>query len=216
MLFNLFFHKKQNRDKIEAFKNVGEVPAEELNDRLDKQFEQLPGELKCIRNILLKNPEASAGYSFMDGIVISPYCIFLITHRCEEGTIDGRLSENTWFLNEREEIENPFISMKERIKALKPLVDTRYHNSFISMVSFKENCTFKIDPGLCKMVSNELVVHEQNLAEYIHRKLFVARFQHTAPLITETVMESMYQTISSNQISPVKGKEKHRKPAKKH
>lgn len=91
---------------------------------------------------------------------------------------------------------NQFIQNYGRIQAIKGILDKKYHDLFISMVSFTKRCTFKIDElDFSKIASNELIVYDVELSYYIQRKVSVLKIQHNEPLLNEGDISIIYNAI---------------------
>jgi hypothetical protein len=204
-LLNLFKNNKEV-EQIKKEKNTQSSSAnkEQIAKRkgeigeykIDIQLDQLPKEYKYVSDILVKNSKARSGYSQIDHMVISPYGIFVIETKNYQGTIYGGKTRKTWSVNGKFKMMNPFTQNYGHIQAIKDIVDKRYHDYFISMVSFTKRCTFKIDElDLRKIASNELIVYDVELSDYIHRKVSVLKIHHKEPLLSENEINDIYNAL---------------------
>jgi hypothetical protein len=69
------------------------------------------------------------------------------------------------------------------------------------MVSFMKRCTFKVDLDYRKIASNELIVYDIELSEFIHRKVSVLTVKHNEPLLTEQDIISIYNSFLNTNIT---------------
>lgn len=211
MLLNLFkkSQKKQNKaeelkpkqqtkkDKQHVATRKGEIGEYKINIQLD----QLPSEYKYLSDIMVENKKSSTGYSQIDHIVITSYGIFVIETKNYQGTIYGGKNRKQWSVNGKFKMMNPFIQNYGHIEALKSLVNKRYHSNFISIVSFTKRATFKIDVELRKIHSNEMIVYDVELSDFINRKISVLKLIHKKPIIQEEEINSIYTIISNANIA---------------
>lgn len=177
---------------------------------MDIQLDQLPKYYKHLSDLLVKNPKAKTGYSQLDHIVITPFGIFVIETKNYQGTIYGGKDRKTWSVNGQFKMMNPFIQNYGHIQALKNFLDQKFHHLFISMVSFTKRCTFKIDDlELRKIASNDLIVYDVELFDYIHRKVSVLKLEHKEPLLNENEVLMIYDAIYAANITDPSIREKH-------
>lgn len=190
--------KSQSKDVAKIASRKGELG----EYKIDIQLAQLPKEFKHLSDIQISNSKAKSGYSQIDHIVISSYGIFVIETKNYQGTVYGDRERKTWSVNGKFKMMNPFIQNYGHIQALKKYIDTEYHQLFISMVSFTKRCTFKIDDLLIrKIASNDLLVYDVELFDYINRKISVLKLQHKEPILKENEIHSIHQSIERANIS---------------
>jgi hypothetical protein len=195
---------KKKPDEITARKGeLGEY-------KIDIQLDQLPNDCRYFSDLLVKNPKAKSGYSQIDHVVLTPYGIFVIETKNYQGTIYGGKDRKTWLVNGKFKMMNPFVQNYGHIEALKTLIHEKNHNFFISMVSFTKRCTFKVDLSYRKIASNELIVYDIELSEFINRKVSVLKLQHNEPLKSKTDIDSIYQDIALANITDPNVRENHK------
>lgn len=182
--------------------------------KIDIQLAQLPKDYKSLSDLLIKNKEAKSGYSQIDHVVISPYGIFVIETKNYQGTIYGGKDRKTWLVNGKFKMMNPFIQNYGHIQALKYIIPQKYHSHFISMVSFTKRCTFKVDLEFRKIASNDLIVYDIELSEYIHRKASVIKLQSKEPLLSNEEIDSIYLSIKKENIEDPSIREFHKQSLK--
>jgi hypothetical protein len=113
-------------------------------------------------------------------------------------------------VNGKFKMMNPFIQNYGHIEALKNCVEANYHHLFISVVSFTKRCTFKMDElDYRKIASNQLLVYDVELFDYIHRKVSVLKVQHDQPLLNENEILKIYNAIKAENITDQKIRESH-------
>jgi hypothetical protein len=150
-----------------ASTRIGELGEHKINIQLD----QLPKDCKSLSDLMIPNPKSRTGYAQIDHIVISPYCLFVIETKNYNGEIKGGRTDQQWSVSNRYKMYNPLKQNYGHIKAIEGLIKGVAAVKFISMVSFTMRCRFSIDPELRKIHSDELVVYDVELSEFISRKL---------------------------------------------
>jgi hypothetical protein len=225
LLFLNFLKKKKNEDKLKQA-NVTKSKPKKVNEqvavrkgeigeyKIDIQLDQLPKEYRYLSDLLVKNPKAKSGYSQIDHVVLTPYGIFAIETKNYQGIIYGGKERKTWLVNGKFKMMNPFVQNYGHIKALSSLIDEKYHGLFISMVSFTKRCTFKVDLDYRKIASNEMIVYDIELSEFIHRKVSVLKIHHKEPLLTESDILTIYNAFSKANITDPKVREEHKRSLK--
>jgi hypothetical protein len=225
LLFINLFKKKKEKNTAKKVKTTSQKPSKntervsnrkgELGEyKIDIQLDQLPKEYRYLSDLLIKNPKAKSGYSQIDHVVITPYGIIVIETKNYQGTIYGGKDRKTWLINGKFKMMNPFVQNYGHIQALKSIVDERYHDFFISMVSFTKRCTFKVDLNYRKIASNELIVYDIELSEFIHRKVSVLKIHHKIPILNEQEIVKIYHIFSNANISDTKIRELHKQALK--
>ncbi|WP_226036058.1 nuclease-related domain-containing protein [Aquibacillus saliphilus] len=224
MLLFLNFLKKKKKDKTEPnqSKITSPIPKKsneqiatrkgEIGEyKIDIQLDQLPKDYRYLSDLLVRNPKAKSGYSQIDHVVMTPYGIFAIETKNYQGTIYGGKDRKTWLVNGKFKMMNPFVQNYGHIKALTSLIDKKYHNLFISMVSFTKRCTFKVGLDYRKIASTEIIVYDIELSEFIHRKVSVLKIQHKQPLLNENDISAIYHAFSKANIidSKIRNDHKH-------
>ncbi len=179
--------------------------------KIDIQLGQLPKEYRYLSDLLLKNPRAKSGYSQVDHVVITSYGIFVIETKNYKGTIYGGKDRKTWLVNGKFKMMNPFVQNYGHIMSLTSLIDKKYHSLFISMVSFTKRCTFKVGLDYRKIASNEIIIYDIELSEFLHRKISVLRIHHKEPLLNERDISIIYSAFSNANITDPIVKEEHKR-----
>jgi hypothetical protein len=206
MLLFLNFLKMQKTEappekaKTVATKQVAVRKGEIGEFKIDIQLDQLPKDCRYLSDLLIKNPKAKSGYSQIDHVVLTPYGIFVIETKNYQGTIYGGKDRKKWSVNGKFQMMNPFVQNYGHIKALSSLIDQKYEEFFVSFVSFTKRATFKVDLDYRKIQSNELIVYDIELSEFIHRKVSVSKIQHKEPLFSESEISRVYNAFSDANI----------------
>jgi hypothetical protein len=225
MLLFLNFLKKKNEDKPKQAnvttsipKNANEQVAIRKGEvgeyKIVIQLDQLPKDCRYLSDLLVKNPKAKSGYSQIDHVVLTPYGIFAIETKNYQGTIYGGKDRKTWLVNGKFKMMNPFVQNYGHIKALTSFIDKKYHDLFISMVSFTKRCTFKVDLDYRKIASDEIIVYDIELTEFIHRKVSVLKIQYKQPLLNERDIIAIYNAFTNANITDPKVREEHKRALK--
>ncbi|MGG0658351.1 nuclease-related domain-containing protein [Rummeliibacillus pycnus] len=216
MVFGFLFNKKKQNEKEVTNSSVTKTTESKKNNehwanrkgelgeyKINIQLDQFPKNYKYHSDLLIKNGKSSTGYSQIDHVIITPYGIFVIETKNYQGTIYGGKDRKTWLINGKFKMMNPLLQNYGHIQAIKELVDKKYHEHFLSIVSFTKRCKLKIDPELQKIQSNELVIYDILLSEFINRKIAILKLQHNEPLLTNDEIDWIYNTLSqSNVLDP--------------
>jgi hypothetical protein len=190
---------------------IGELGEYKINIQLD----QLPRGCRYLSDVLLTNSKSKSGYSQIDHIILSPYAIFVIETKNYAGTIYGNRDRAKWSVNGKFLMNNPFNQNFGHIKAILSLLSNVEDSQVVSMVSFSRRCTFKVDNELRKIQSNELIVYDTELSEFINRKLKVLHLQFNCPIFTDKMLQHMSNVLIENNITDKTIREKHVKEIKK-
>ncbi|WP_410513541.1 nuclease-related domain-containing protein [Paenibacillus sp. BR2-3] len=184
------------RPKIEPTR-IGELGEHKINIQLD----QLPKDCKYLNDNMIPNPKAKSGYSQIDHVVISPYGLFVIETKNYNGEIKGSREDRYWYVNNRFKMFNPLRQNYGHIKALQAILPEAIAVPHVSIVTFTMRCRFSIDPALRKIESNELVVYDVELSEFINRKLIRMKAVTKEKPLGEKQIEEAYATIKAANIS---------------
>lgn len=211
MFLQLFKKKQKNIDINKPVATIKEDREEskvssarkgELGEyKIDIQLDQLPSNYKYISDVMLKNPKSVSGFSQIDHIVITPYGIFVVETKNYQGTIYGGRDRKVWSVNGKFKMMNPFIQNYGHIQVLKGLLDSKFKGTFISIVSFTKRCTFKVDLDMRKITSDELIIYDTELTEFIQRKVSVLKLQDNTLSISETEIEAILSSIQKANIT---------------
>lgn len=184
------------RKKIESTR-IGELGEYKISIQLD----QLPKECRYLDDLLIKNPKSRSGYSQIDHVVISPYALFVIETKNYNGEIKGNRDDKYWLVSKRFRLYNPILQNFGHIKALERLMIEFNTVVYVSMISFTMRCRFSIDPELRKIQSNDLVVYDVELSEFISRKLIRLKTESPDPLFTNDEIDHIYDILAKANIS---------------
>ncbi|MEK4521170.1 nuclease-related domain-containing protein [Psychrobacillus sp. FSL W7-1493] len=184
---------------------IGELGEYKINIQLDR----LPKNSKYLSDVLIENSKAKSGYSQIDHVVFTPYAIFVVETKNYSGIIYGDRSRTKWSVNGKFPMMNPFNQNYGHIQAIKGVLVIHDETQFISMVSFTKRCTFKVNDELRKIQSNDLIVYDTELSEYITRKINVLKLQNSKPIYSTNELQSLYNTIESANILDLHIRDKH-------
>ncbi|WP_339317598.1 nuclease-related domain-containing protein [Paenibacillus sp. FSL R10-2734] len=184
---------------------IGELGEHKINIQLD----QLPKECKSLSDLMLPNSKSRTGYNQIDHVVISPYCLFVIETKNYTGEVKGGRTDQQWTVSNRYKMYNPLKQNYGHIKAIESLIQGIAAVKFISMVSFTMRCRFSIDPELRKIHSDELVVYDVELSEFISRKLLSLKTGTPEPSISPAQIQSIYEHLLQVNITDVEIRKLH-------
>ena len=144
---------------------------------------------------MLPNSKSRTGYAQIDHVVISPYCVFVIETKNYNGEIKGGRTDQQWSVSNRYKLYNPLKQNYGHIKAIENLIKGVGVVKFVSMISFTMRCRFSIDPELRKIHSDELVVYDVELSEFISRKLLSLKTGILEPPISAAQAQTIYDHL---------------------
>ncbi|WP_028596548.1 nuclease-related domain-containing protein [Paenibacillus assamensis] len=194
----------RNKQKIGS-EQIGEIGEYKINLQLD----QLPKDCRYVSDVMIRNHKSRTGYAQIDHIIISPYGLFVIETKNYKGEIKGSKSEKYWTVSRRFKMYNPLMQNYGHIKALEGLLDNDSNVLYISIISFTMRCRFAIDPELRKIESNELVVYDVELSEFINRKLNRLKVTKGEPLLLHENIQHIYEAIHAGNITDPKTRAAH-------
>lgn len=202
--------KKTNNATTKIKDNRTAVRKGELGEyKIDIQLSQLSKDYMYLSDLLIKNPKSSTGYSQIDHIIITPYGLFVIETKNYQGTIYGGKNKKTWLINGKFKMRNPLMQNYGHIQALKNFIEDKYQQYFISLVSFTKRCTFKIEEELRKINSNELVIYDVELTQFINRKVAVLKLQYKKPIFLKNEIETIYNSLLNANITDAAIRKQH-------
>lgn len=188
--------KKPSKPKVEPTR-IGELGEHKINIQLD----QLPKDCQHLNDLLVPNPKSRSGYSQIDHMIISPYALFVIETKNYKGEIKGTREERYWSVSNRFRLYNPLMQNYGHIKAVELLLADLMNVRYISMISFTMRCRFSIDPELRKIGSDELIVYDVELSEFIQRKISRLKIEQPSPRFTDEEVRAIKDVIASANIT---------------
>ncbi|MBY0011636.1 nuclease-related domain-containing protein [Paenibacillus typhae] len=188
-----------------AATRIGELGEHKINIQLD----QLPKECKSLNDLLLPNPKSRTGYAQIDHVVISPYGLFVIETKNYNGEIKGGRTDQQWSVSNRYKMYNPLKQNYGHIKAVESLLKGIPKVKSVSIISFTMRCRFSIDPELRQIKSDELVVYDVELSEFISRKLLRLKAENPEPLFSRIQIQSIYNQLSQLNITDSESRKLH-------
>ncbi|MPY18876.1 nuclease-related domain-containing protein [Paenibacillus glucanolyticus] len=170
---------------------IGELGEHKINIQLD----QLPQGCKYVSDLMVTNSKSRTGYSQIDHVVITPQGLFVIETKNYTGEIKGTRENKSWTVSNRFKMYNPFMQNYGHIQAIKSLLSDYQKSRYISLVSFTMRCRFSVDPELRKIQSDELIVYDVELSEYIQRKMNRIQAEKVDTVLTEGDIQEIYQSL---------------------
>lgn len=202
--------KKPSKPKVEPTR-IGELGEHKINIQLD----QLSKEFQHLNDLLIPNPKSRSGYSQVDHLVISPYGLFVIETKNYNGEIKGSRKDKYWNVSNRFNMYNPLRQNYGHIKAVELLLTNFNNVKYISMISFTMRCRFSIDPELRKIGSDELIVYDVELSEFIQRKITRLKAEEQSPRFTIEEVKAIKEIIAKANITNPIIRAEHIEKAKK-
>ncbi|WP_419885750.1 nuclease-related domain-containing protein [Paenibacillus sp. B-A-8] len=124
---------------------------------------------------------------------------FFIETKNYNGEIKGGRTDQQWSVSNRYKMYNPLKQNYGHIKAVESLIKSIPKVKFVSIISFTMRCRFSIDPELRQIQSNELVIYDIELSEFISRKLLRLKSESSEQLLSQAQVQSIYdQLIQAN------------------
>lgn len=184
---------------------IGELGEHKINIQLD----QLPKGCKYVSDLMVANPKSRTGYSQIDHVVITPHGLFVVETKNYNGEIKGTRDNKSWSVSNRFKMYNPFMQNYGHIQAIKSLLPDYQKIRYISLVSFTMRCRFSVDPELRKIQSDELIVYDVELSEYIQRKMNRIQAEKTETALTDSDILKIYQSLNEANITDPKVRAEH-------
>jgi len=197
-------NSQRNKPNVEPTR-IGEIGEYKINIQLD----QLAKNYKYLSDLLIVNSKSKSGYSQIDHVVFTPYAIFVIETKNYQGTIYGDRNRASWSVNGKFKMMNPFNQNFGHIQAIKSLIDAKDELTYVSMVSFNRRCTFKVNEELRKIHSNDIIVYDTELSDYIMRKLNVLKLQPNIKVYSDEEIGYIYNQLLEHNISDQSVRQEH-------
>jgi hypothetical protein len=189
----------QNKNKQEQQRKSvrkGEIGEYKVNIQLD----QMPKEYKHLADLLVTNPAAKSGYSQIDHVLLTPYAIFVIETKNYQGEIKGGRDDKQWSVNNRFTMMNPFHQNYGHIEIVRKITNAP-REAIVSLISFTRRATFSVDPALRKISSNDLIVYDIELTEFIERKINYIKLTEKKSKFTAEQIDEMYLALKQAHIT---------------
>lgn len=87
------------------------------------------------------------------------------------------------------------------IKALESHLSDIPNTLYISMISFTMRCRFSIDPDLRKIGSDELIVYDVELTEFVERKLVRLKAENPTPRFNGNEVDAIIERLTNLNIT---------------
>jgi len=201
---NLNLVSKKGKPKVTSTR-IGELG----EYKIDIQLEQLPKNYKYLSDVLLPNANSKSGYSQVDHIVITPYTIFVIETKNYAGTIYGDRNRAKWLINGKFPMFNPFNQNYGHILAIQSFIKGVEASKFVSMISFTRRSTFKVNEELRKIQSNDLILYDTELSDFITRKINSIKLLNKSPIFLDNELLHMYNMLNEANITDHSIREQH-------
>lgn len=184
---------------------IGELGEHKINIQLD----QLPKGCMYLNDLMVVNSKSRTGYSQVDHVVITPRGLFVIETKNYNGEIKGKRAEKSWMVSNRFRIYNPFMQNYGHIQAIKSYLPNYKEARYISMVSFTMRCRFSVDPELRQIQSDDLIVYDVELSEYIQRKLLRIQAEQPDMVLSEADIQKIYDSLLEANITDLSVRAEH-------
>ncbi|WP_067621140.1 nuclease-related domain-containing protein [Alicyclobacillus acidiphilus] len=195
---------KQQKRKVDP-SHIGELG----EYKIDVQLRQMPREIRYVSDVLVRNPKSRTGYSQIDHVVITPYGLFVIETKNYKGEIKGKRTDKRWNVSGRFNPYNPLRQNYGHIKVLENILSEFKNLTFVSIISFTLRCRFSVDPELRKIQSNELVIYDVELSDYIERKLLRFKSEMSEPILSDSDVSRVYELINRANITDPQDRAEH-------
>lgn len=197
---------KAKRKKPDSRKSIrkGELGEYKINIQLD----QLKDECLYLSDLMIENHKSKTGFSQIDHVAITKYGLFVIETKNYQGEITGNATDRYWTVSNRYKLYNPLLQNYGHVQAVKQVLHDVRSLAYISIISFTMRGRFSVDPALRKIQSDQLVIYDVELSDYIQRKL--TRFSlEKAPQMTRQEMENIYNLLVKANITDPKRRKQH-------
>ncbi len=181
--------------------------------KIEVQLRQFSNGNRYFNDLLIVNPRSKTGYAQIDHVLITTYAIFVIETKNYKGFIRGKREDSSWRVNSKYNMYNPLRQNRTHINVLKRLLKECGDLRFISVVSFTKRCELHIDPDLRTVDTDEFVVYDILLTEFIERKLIRLRHEYSSPLLSDSDISSIFQVFCEKNITDPTVRKEHDKKA---
>jgi len=184
---------------------IGELGEHKINIQLD----QIPKDYKYLSDLMVVNAKSRTGFSQIDHVVITPHGLFVIETKNYNGEIKGKRDDKSWMVSNRFRMYNPFMQNYGHIQAIKRHLPSYKEVRYISMVSFTMRCRFSVDPELRKIQSDDLIVYDVELSEYIQRKLLRIQAENPDMVLSDSDIQKIYDVLLEANITDLSIRAEH-------
>tara|TARA_B100000686_G_C16741059_1_gene946631 strand:+ start:1149 stop:1739 length:591 start_codon:yes stop_codon:yes gene_type:complete len=126
--------------------------------KVEKFFAGLGTEYEMFRDIVLPS---QGGMSHIDFVVVSPYCIFVIDVREEEGVVFGDLNSQEWVIGKKDTIYNPAWRNRRNMNGLEDQIGKLEMQSVVIFTKARLKGDFGMDvvnlKGLANIINSRKV-----------------------------------------------------------
>lgn len=210
--FNMFKPKSNNKKAVKRTKytSISATTKKKVDParigglgeyKIDIQLSQLPKPSKYMNDLMLSNPKSRSGYSQIDHLLVTSYGIFVIETKNYSGTIKGGAQFKQWIVNGKFKMYNPLRQNYGHIQAVKSILSGYPSLKFISIVTFTMRCRLSVDPELRQIGSDELVIYDTELTDYIRRKLSRLKMEGLTPELDDTAIQDIVQLLNAANIT---------------
>ncbi|MFD1676302.1 nuclease-related domain-containing protein [Alicyclobacillus fodiniaquatilis] len=177
--------------------------------KIEVQLRQFSKENRYLNDLLIANPRSKTGYTQIDHVLITPYAVFVIETKNYKGYVKGKREDRNWRVNGKFNMYNPVRQNRTHINALKRLLKDYEDIRFISIVSFTKRCELHIEPELRTVDTDEFVVYDILLTEFIERKLIRLKNEYSRPPLSDADVSHIFQLLGEKNITDSKAREEH-------
>ncbi|MFT4416043.1 hypothetical protein ACLM5H_19460 [Fredinandcohnia humi] len=110
---------------------------------------------------------------------------------------------------------NPIFQNYGHIRAIKEFLIEYNSIDIFSMISFTKRCTFNVDPELRKIASNNIIVYDTELSEFINRKINIIKLHKIDQVLGENDILSIFNTLNAANITDLKIRREHVEKSKR-
>ncbi|MHA0857389.1 nuclease-related domain-containing protein [Paenibacillus sp. CMAA1364] len=184
---------------------IGELGEHKINIQLD----QLPKGCRYLSDIMVVNTKSRTGYSQIDHVVLTPRGLFVIETKNYNGEIKGKRNDQSWTVSNRYRMYNPLKQNYGHIQAIKSYLPSYSDIRYISLVSFTMRCRFSVDPELRQIQSDELIVYDVELSEFIGRKMNRIQAEQPDSILSDADILKIYDSLLEANITDPSVRAKH-------
>ncbi|WAH39035.1 nuclease-related domain-containing protein [Alicyclobacillus dauci] len=182
--------------------------------KIDVQLRQFSNEYRYLSDLLLVYPRSKTGYSQVDHLLITPYALFVIETKNYQGYVRGKREDRNWRVNGKYNMYNPVQQNRTHINALKRVLKEYKDIRFVSVISFTKRCDLRyLEPDLREVESDEFVVYDVKLTEYIKRTLAMLKRDYTDPPLADSDIKRIFELLIGSNITDPKIRIEHNQKA---
>lgn len=177
--------------------------------KLSVSLREFGPEARLLSDLLIPNPGSRTGYSQIDHLLVTPYALFVLECKNFGHDVKGRRAKAYWW-SAGHPFFNPLKQNQSHIRGLKRVLRLDSGIPFISVVSFSLRARVTVDdPELRRISSDEWLVADVEVPDYIARKLALCQNQASRPRLAPADVDAVAARVAAVNITDPKIRQAH-------